>query len=50
MDLGVTTSVLADADGRMSTDHKSDLWWKVRHRNVVSPFAIASEIVVAEKI
>jgi ubiquinone/menaquinone biosynthesis C-methylase UbiE len=24
--------------------------WKVRHRNVVTPFAIASEIVVAEKI
>jgi ubiquinone/menaquinone biosynthesis C-methylase UbiE len=27
-----------------------DLRWKVRHRNVVNPFAIASEIVVAEKI
>jgi ubiquinone/menaquinone biosynthesis C-methylase UbiE len=27
-----------------------DLRWKVRHRNVVTPFAIASEIVVAEKI
>lgn len=27
-----------------------DLKWKVRHRNVVTPFAIASEIVVAEKI
>jgi ubiquinone/menaquinone biosynthesis C-methylase UbiE len=27
-----------------------NLRWRVRHRNVVSPFAIASEIVVAEKI
>jgi ubiquinone/menaquinone biosynthesis C-methylase UbiE len=27
-----------------------DLKWKVRHRNVVTPFAIASEIVVAAKI
>jgi ubiquinone/menaquinone biosynthesis C-methylase UbiE len=27
-----------------------DVRWKVRHRNVVTPFAIASEIVVAEKI
>jgi len=27
-----------------------DLRWKVRHRNVVTPFAIASEIVVADKI
>jgi ubiquinone/menaquinone biosynthesis C-methylase UbiE len=27
-----------------------DLRWKVRHRNVVTPFAIASEIVVAKKI
>jgi ubiquinone/menaquinone biosynthesis C-methylase UbiE len=27
-----------------------DLRWKVRHWNVVTPFAIASEIVVAEKI
>jgi len=27
-----------------------DLRWKVRHRNVVTSFAIASEIVVAEKI
>jgi ubiquinone/menaquinone biosynthesis C-methylase UbiE len=27
-----------------------DLRWKVHHRNVVTPFAIASEIVVAEKI
>jgi ubiquinone/menaquinone biosynthesis C-methylase UbiE len=27
-----------------------NLRWKVRHRNVVSPFAVASEIVVAEKI
>jgi ubiquinone/menaquinone biosynthesis C-methylase UbiE len=27
-----------------------NLMWKVRHRNVVSPFAIASEIVIAEKI
>ena len=27
-----------------------DLRWKVRHGNVVTPFAIASEIVVAEKI
>ena len=26
------------------------LRWKVRHRNVVTPFAVASEIVVAEKI
>jgi len=27
-----------------------NLRWKVRYRNVVHPFAIASEIVVAEKI
>jgi ubiquinone/menaquinone biosynthesis C-methylase UbiE len=27
-----------------------NLRWKMRHRNVVSPFPIASEIVVAEKI
>jgi ubiquinone/menaquinone biosynthesis C-methylase UbiE len=27
-----------------------NLGWKVRHRNVVSPFALASEIVVGEKI
>jgi ubiquinone/menaquinone biosynthesis C-methylase UbiE len=27
-----------------------NLRWKMRHRNVVTPFAIASEIVVAEKI
>ena len=27
-----------------------DLRWKVLHRNVVTPFAVASEIVVAEKI
>lgn len=27
-----------------------DLRWKVRHSNVVTPFAIASEIVVAQKI
>lgn len=26
------------------------LRWKVLHRNVVTPFAVASEIVVAEKI
>jgi ubiquinone/menaquinone biosynthesis C-methylase UbiE len=28
----------------------NDLRWKLRYRNVVTPFAIASEIVVAEKI
>ena len=27
----------------------NDLKWKVRYRNVVTPFAIASEVVVAEK-
>jgi len=52
VDLGTATSVLADADGLDVTDHNRTPVRKPQVEGAPQecPFAIASEIVVAEKI